>query len=163
MSGTQTDHVSAGTQHDVGDEKPFMTPTSARGFIEKIVIGVSPKGLPKPDGERDCILTQRSAGPNGKLVGQDIRLDGTFGPFLITFELDNLDWHAEEPFWIKQGGCPSSSHVDKKQIWVGDAKAKSVTIMDMNVDQPCKLKYRMNFSDGTWCDPVIENGGGNNF
>jgi hypothetical protein len=35
--------------------------------------------------------------------------------------------------------------------------------MDMNVAAACTLKYRMNFSDNTFCDPVIENGGGNNF
>jgi hypothetical protein len=136
---------------------------SGSSSLETIVIEVSPNGPPDGNGERQCTLTQRSAGPHGRLNGQDVELDPTYGPFLIKFELDNsLDWDSNNPFWIRRGSCPGSKYVDHKQIWSGGAKGKVVTIMDMNVDAPCTLRYRMNFDDGTYCDPIIENGGGNN-
>lgn len=165
MDDTKTDQRAAsdspGRSGDAAS--PFGVGGAAAGMLEKIVIEVSPNGLPDGKGERNCTLTQKSAGQHGRLVGQDIELDSQQGPFVIKFELDNsLDWDANDPFWIRQGSCPGSKQIDNKQIWAGDAKGKSVTIMDMNVDAPCTLKYRMNFDDGTYCDPVIENGGGNN-
>ena len=155
---------SAGNAAKGSSAKPFIAGGAIAGAYERIVIDVSPNGAPRPNGERDCTLTQRSAGANGRLVGQNIELDPTYGPFLIKFVLDqNLDWNNQDPLWIRQGACPGSKQIDSQQIWAGSAQGKSVTIMDMNVAAACTLKYRMNFSDNTFCDPVIENGGGNNF
>ena len=149
---------------------PGSPVASARKQFEDIFIEVKPRGLqpvppPAVDTEIYVDLTQigSTAGGRLKVKQQIIELDATKGPFRIKFKLkDWLEWREGDPFWIIKDSCPTNEDVDHQQIWL-DKKptGKTITIVDMNVDAACALHYRLNFEGNVFCDPIIENGGGN--
>jgi hypothetical protein len=136
--------------------------------VENIIIEVSPKQpLPPPSGkatEIECVLKPLGNATHGRLKPDGkIQLDSGFGPFCIQFTANGLDWADSEPFWIRQDQCPKNAHV-AAPIWIEEkANGKTITLLNMNVGDACELHYRMNFKGDFYCDPVMENGGGNIF
>jgi hypothetical protein len=140
----------------------------ARKSVEDLTILVRPaNALPHPpptaDTAIDCTLQEIGSNPHGRLDGDIIELDAGEGPFCIKFRLaGGLNWREGDPFWIIKNDCPTAKDVDKDQIWLDpNPKDNTLTIMNMNVGQGCRLKYRMNFADNLHCDPIVDNGGGN--
>jgi hypothetical protein len=135
--------------------------------LESLVIEVRPPTpLPPKQGAQtqiDCQLLEISTSGKGHLKSGKIELEQGEGPFCIQLKLAGaLDWDTRDPLWIEEGQCPGSSKVASQQIWVDrTANKKAVTLLNMNVGSPCELHYRMNFSDGYFCDPIMSNGGGN--
>lgn len=144
-------------------------PDSKQKVVETIVIQVSPeKPLPPKQGNATpikCELKELRTSGKGGLQSDKIVLDPGEGPFCIELKLDgSLDWDQAEPLWIQEGACPGSNQIASQQIWL-DRKpnGKTITLLNMNVGNPCELHYRMNFSEGYYCDPIMQNGGGNIF
>lgn len=129
-----------------------------------IKVKVTPIGPIPPTGEVPCDITPIGTPGGGSVQNNKIKLDATEGPFCIQFDLDNrLAWDAD-PIWFRKNSCPNNSSSKPGQIWVDDTPEGSVlTVMNMNVGAPCELHYRMNFTGGRSCDPIMENGGGNRF
>ena len=129
-----------------------------------IKVKVTPSGTIPPTGEVPCDVTAIGNPGGGSVQNNKIKLDPTEGPFCIQFDLDNrLDWDAD-PIWIKKNNCPNNASSEPDQIWVDNTPDNGVlTIMNMNVGGPCELHYRLNFTGGRYCDPIMENGGGNIF
>ena len=122
-------------------------------------------GIP-PTGEVACDITVVGNSSGGKVENNKITLDRGEGPFCLQFDLDHsLEWATDvDPIWLQKDSCPDNACSVPDQIWVDKTPRKGVlTIMDMNVGDGCELHYRLNFTEGRYCDPVIENGGGNNF
>lgn len=131
-----------------------------------IRVKVTPSGTIPPTGEVACNLTVLGNSGGGKVTGNTITLDSDKGPFALQFDLDrSLDWATEgDLIWVQENQCPTSSCSVTRQVWVDETPNNRVlTIMNMNVGDPCELHYRLNFTNGRFCDPVIENGGGNRF
>lgn len=131
-----------------------------------IKVKVAPIGPVPQTGEVHCNITVLGNTGGGKVVNNRITLDPGKGPFAIQFDLDrDLDWATQgELIWVDMTQCPIGSCSVPSQIWVDQTPRNRVlTIMNMNVDPPCDLHYRLNFTDDRYYDPVIENGGGNNF
>jgi len=145
-------------QHN-GD--PTLTSNSK---FHAIKVKVTPKEPVSPSGEVPCDVSAPGGGNGWKVEHNKIELDPTEGPFCIQFDLDkSLDW-ASDPIWIQKDSCPMSSCSEPDQVWVDKTPEKGVlTIMNMNVGNRCQLHYRLNFTGDRYFDPIIENGGGNNF
>lgn len=128
-----------------------------------IKVKVTPRGAVPPTGEVLCDIDPISVG-GGKVQNNKISLDAREGPFCIQFKLDNsLDW-SSDPIWVQLDDCPDTSCSEPDQIWVEKTpKNKILTILNMNVGNPCELHYRLNFTGGRFCDPIMDNGGGNTF
>ena len=146
------------------DNNGDTTVASAIKF-HTIKVNVTPRGSIPPAGEVPCDITLQG-GSGGKVDRNKIELDAGEGPFCIQFDLDrSLQWDTTgEPIWIWRDECPKWECHDRSQIWVDKPPKNGVlTIMNMNVGAPCELHYRLNFAGDRYCDPIIENGGGNNF
>jgi len=132
--------------------------------FHNISVNVTPKGAIPPTGDVPCDITAKGNPGGGSVHNNKIKLDDTEGPFCIQFHLDNkLDWDAD-PIWIKKNVCPNNASSEPDQIWVDKTpQGQVLTIMNMNVGSPCELHYRLNFTGGLSCDPIMENGGGNIF
>ena len=132
--------------------------------FQTIGVKVTPTGAIPPTGDVPCNITAIGAPGGGSVQNNKIKLDATEGPFCIQFELDKaLDWDTD-PIWIKKNKCPKSAGGEPDQIWVDPTPEDGVlTIMNMNVGNACELHYRLNFTAGRFCDPIMENGGGNIF
>lgn len=133
--------------------------------FHSIKVKVKPSGTIPPTGEVPCDI--KDAGSSGgRVEGNKIKLDDGEGPFCIQFVLDNdLEWATNgDPIWIQKDACPQDACSVPDQIWVDKTPKNGIlTIMNMNVGDRCELHYRLNFTDGRFCDPIIENGGGNTF
>jgi hypothetical protein len=131
-----------------------------------IKVKVMPSGTIPQTGEVACNLTVLGNTGGGKVTGNNIELDHAKGPFALQFDLDrSLDWATSgDLIWLLEGSCPMDVCPVPNQIWIDNTPRNRVlTIMDMNTGPKCELHYRLNFTDGRYCDPVIENGGGNIF
>lgn len=131
-----------------------------------IKVKVTPTGPSLPTGEIPCEIRAVGNTSGGKVEDNKIKLDREEGPFCLQFDLDHsLEWAADgDLIWIMEDECPTSASYVPEQIWIDKTPKNGVlTIMDMNVDDRCELHYRLNFADGHFCDPVIENSGGNTF
>lgn len=117
-------------------------------------------------GHVPCHITLLGSAGGGHVGGDKITLDPEEGPFALQFDLDHrLDWAAEgDLIWLQLGECPTGACPLPSQIWVSQKPNDRVlTIMNMNVGERCTLHYQLNFTNGRYWDPVIENGGGNRF
>lgn len=117
-------------------------------------------------GEVACNITVLGSAGGGHVAGNRIKLDPEEGPFALQFDLDHrLDWATQgDLIWLQEDSCPTGACSVPSQIWVDETPNNRVlTIMNMNVGERCVLHYRLNFTNGRFCDPVIENGGGNRF
>jgi hypothetical protein len=99
-------------------------------------------------------------GSEGYVSNNEINLTPNGGPFRIQFRLeDPLDWDTAEPINTSQAGCPGKHTNDDQQIFLQSPNGKFLTILNLNGGDPCTIHYRMNFADGTYCDPIMNNGG----
>jgi len=131
-----------------------------------IKVKVTPSGPALPTGEIPCDIRAVGNPSGGKVNNNRIELDRGEGPFCLQFDLDHsLNWTSEgDPIWVRQNECPMNASYVPDQIWIDKTPKNGVlTIMDMNVGDHCTLHYRLNFANGQFCDPVIENSGGNTF
>ena len=128
-------------------------------------VRVTPVGEIPDTGPVECDITSPGGGNGWKVEDNEIHLEKAEGPFCIQFDLDNdLDWDVDDPIWIQEDICPEGACPRPDQIWIfKNPRRELLTIMDMNVGDGCRFKYRLNFTDGRYCDPVIENGGNNVF
>ncbi len=128
-------------------------------------VRVTPTGPALPSGEIPCDITYPGHGNGGTVKDNRIILKKGEGPFCLQFDLQGLDWATDEdPIWVQEGTCPTGACSPPEQVWVWkEHKDRVATMMDMNVGDQCELHYRLNFANGQFCDPVIENGGGNIF
>lgn len=129
-----------------------------------IKVKVTPRGAIPPTGEVACDIDPNGPVGGGKVQNNKISLDAGEGPFCIQFKLDNsLDWDAD-PIWVQLNTCPTGQCSEPDQVWVDKTPENRVlTIMNMNVGGACELHYRLNFTGGRFCDPIMDNGGGNTF
>ena len=131
-----------------------------------IKVRVTPRGAIPPTGEVVCDITLVGNAGGGHVANNTITLDPDEGPFALQFDLDHrLDWAAQgDLIWLQENECPEDACPVPSTIWLSQTQNNHVlTIMNMNVGAACDLHYRLNFTDGRYCDPVIENGGGNRF
>lgn len=113
---------------------------------------------PEPN-EILCSITPKP-GSEHYVSHDKIELPSYGGPFAIEFELrPPLDWQAADPFDTHKGSCPPRGDNCNDQIWQQSPSGKNLTILNLNGGSKCEIHYRMNFSDGSWCDPIIDNGG----
>jgi hypothetical protein len=109
----------------------------------------------------DCTIEPADPGSGPYVSGNRIGLPKNDGPFRIEFTLTNLEWDPDNPFTTRANNCPpvgAKANYDE-QIFLQSPKDKSLTIVNLNAFDPCEVHYRMNFSDGTSCDPIMDNGG----
>lgn len=109
----------------------------------------------------DCTIEPDDPGSGPYVSGNKIGLPNNNGPFRIQFRLTNVDWDPNNPFTTRVNNCPSpgaKTNYDE-QIFLQSPNGKSLTILNLNGLDPCEIHYRMNFSDGTSCDPIMDNGG----
>jgi hypothetical protein len=131
-----------------------------------IKVKVTPSGTIPPTGAVACDIRAVGNPTGGKVEKNKIELFEGEGPFCLQFDLDNrLEWATQgDLIWIQKNACPEDTCPVPDQMWIDKTPNNRVlTIMDMNVGEPCTFHYRLNFSDGRYCDPVIENSGGNTF
>ena len=112
----------------------------------------------------DCDLTPGDHASAPYVPTTDkISLPQNDGPFRIEFELaGNLEWDEDNPFnTSRAAGCPLASKKtnDNEQIFLQPADKSTLTVLNLNDGNAAKIQFRMNFSDGTYCDPILENGG----
>ena len=89
-----------------------------------------------------------------------ISLPSYGGPFQIKFELKSpLDWETSDPFDTQEGTCPERGSHCNDQIWMQSPNGKTLSILNLNGGSRSEIHYRMNFANGTWCDPIMDNGG----
>jgi len=130
-------------------------------MFNSVKIRVEPDGGPKGKDQKCHIKDDGGTHPSAKVKDNKITLDAKAGPFIIEFKLTgNLDWAEKNPFLVKKGECPGEGEFEREQIWIQPPDGKKLTVLDLNSGKGCELHYRMNFADGTSCDPIIENGGG---
>jgi len=133
----------------------------------KIKVHVTPQGaLPPGGGNVPCDITAVGNVGGGRVEDNHIILNATEGPFCIRFVLNHagLNWDVNDPFWVSANSCPTGPSSVSEQVWVNPSiQNKTLTILNMNVDQRAELHYRLNFLNGYSCDPIMDNGGGNNF
>lgn len=106
-----------------------------------------------------CSITPKP-GSEHYVADDEINLPSYGGPFQVTFELKPpLNWQASDPFDTQKGTCPARGGNCSDQIWQQPPNGKTLSILNLNGGSRCDVHYRMNFDDGTWCDPVMNNGG----
>jgi hypothetical protein len=100
------------------------------------------------------------AGYEHYVSNNEINLTENGGPFRIEFRLeDPLEWDGADPMNTSQAGCPGKHTNDDQQIFLQSPNGKFLTILNLNGGDPCTIHYRMNFLDGSYCDPIMNNGG----
>lgn len=124
-----------------------------------IEVWVKKTGDGKKPNEIICSITPK-AGSEHYVSNDTITLPSFTGPFQITFDVvEPLEWQDHDPFNTEKGNCPARGGTCKDQIWLQPADGSELSVLNLNSGQKCKVHYRMNFADGTWCDPVMDNGG----
>jgi hypothetical protein len=147
-----------------------MAHTGGRGPQQAILakwITKPLKVLVKPTGaihghEIECELEPGDNASRPYVTKDTIRLTKDEGPFRVQFLLDDLEWDEDNPFnTTRAAGCPPAGAKtnDDEQIFLQPANGKSLTVLNLNDGDACKIRFRMNFADGTYCDPIMDNGG----
>ena len=120
---------------------------------------VAKTGTGSHPNEITCSITGKP-GSEHYVTGNKISLPSFAGPFEIKFQLaGDLDWQDHDAFNTQKGNCPPRGTHCKDQIWLQPPNGKELSILNLNGGQKCKVHYRMNFADGTYCDPIMDNGG----
>lgn len=89
-----------------------------------------------------------------------ITLPAGEGPFRIRFRLEGLAWDPDHPIATAKGKCPAGKKANEnEQIFFQLPNDRDLTIINLNAGDACQVHYRMNFDDGTYCDPIMDNGG----
>lgn len=74
-----------------------------------------------------------------------------------------LEFHPTTPIWAQEGSCPKEQPKDgpiaTPQIRVVSHTADELCLEDLNEGAPCKIGYAIVFSDKSFLDPEIKNGG----
>lgn len=124
-----------------------------------IQVWVTKTGTGPQQNEIQCSVTPKP-GSEHYVNGNRIGLPSYGGPFAVEFELKSpLDWQATDPFDTQKGTCPQRGTNCNDQIWLQPPNGRKLTILNLNGGSRCEVHYRMNFADGSWCDPIMDNGG----
>lgn len=78
-------------------------------------------------------------------------LSSTVGP--------DKQFEVGDPIWIQQNSCPTKHHVSQAMSPTIPCASNLLTVADQNKGNKGDFAYRLNFSDGTYLDPIIKNGG----
>ena len=135
---------------------PWGSPGGPNAGLIKVAVKKKP-GSPGT-GEIQCTIKPES-GSNPYVADNVINLPENGGAFRIQFRLEGLDWNHNEPFYSSQAGCPDHKTNDDTQIFLQAPNGKFLTILNLNGGAACQIHYRMNFTGGIWCDPILNNGG----
>jgi hypothetical protein len=143
-----------------GGHGPQPVVPMGKWITKPIKIKVKKKGVVSGK-EIECDILPDDPGSNGYVTGNKIKLPKDDGPFRIQFKLDGLEWDEDNPFNTSRNGCPPAGGKtnDDAQIFLQPATQNSLTILNLNDGDECQIHYRMNFADGTYCDPIMDNGG----
>jgi len=110
-----------------------------------------------------------NSGTNGNYPPVDLKHGGTNERFRITLVDSTYGiTFSDDPLWIKEGSCPTTSGINSKQIDKYEPGQTIVRFRDRNENAAVTLWYRLNFNvpdlnpgdPGTFLDPEIRNGGG---
>lgn len=141
------------------------SPAAAMGkwITKPIKVVVTPNGTVHGN-QIDCDLSPGDHASRPYVPTTDsIRLPQNDGPFRIEFELaGGLEWDPDNPFnTSRAAGCPAGSKRtnDNEQIFLQPADPSTLTILNLNDGDAARIQFRMNFANGTYCDPIMENGG----
>jgi len=151
------------SEDDVKGRGRGPTPAVAMGkrITKPIKVLVTPNG--GSNGKQiDCDLAPGDNASRPYVTKDKVTLTKDEGPFRIEFELDGLYWDEDNPFnTSRAAGCPPGNKKtnDNEQIFLQPANGRSLVVLNLNDGDACRIQFRMNFADGTYCDPILENGG----
>ena len=141
---------------DEGRSRHFARGGPNAGVIEVLVTKTGDGQKPN---EILCSITPKR-GSEHYVNNNTITLPGYGGPFEVIFDLvEPLEWQESDPFDSQKGTCPPRGGSCTDQIWLQPPNGSSLSVLNLNGGSPCEVHYRMNFADGTWCDPIMDNGG----
>ena len=103
------------------------------------------------------------SGPTEFMDGQAIKLPLSEDEYRLKFRLADggrvkVDWDNGNPFATKKGGGCPDKHEKDDQFHGIQANGDTVTVIANGQDRKSVVHYRMNFADGSSCDPMIKNG-----
>ena len=97
----------------------------------------------------------------------DIEIPGGNDPCTVTIRLkpgaSKLLFHPVTPLWAQEGSCPTEEPkggpIATSQIELVSHGPTVLCFLDHNKGQPCTIGYALVFSDDSFLDPEIKNGG----
>lgn len=116
-----------------------------------IDVSVKPTGVAVNGNEVECDL-------KGAEVTDDAIFLPQSGDYDINFKLDAAgaaSWDTNDPFCAKNGKCPPPKAAAHGQVTLKSVSAKTLTVTAKAPGQRNVVHYRLNFADGTTCDPII--------
>jgi hypothetical protein len=153
-----TNHPGEGSEHG-----PQPAVAMGKWITKPIKVIVTPKAGGNAN-QIDCDLTPGDHASAPYVPDTDtIKLPVNEGPFRIQFELaGGLEWNEDNPFnTSRAAGCPPGNKKanDDEQIFRQPADKTTLTVLNLNDGNPIRIQFRMNFANGTYCDPIMDNSG----
>jgi hypothetical protein len=118
-------------------------------MMATINVSVTPTG--KNGDEVECDIT-----------GREVIDDAIFLPkantYVINFDLDPAaaeNWNLQNPFCANNGKCPALNAAPHGHFTVQRVSNKQLTVEARPPAGKSVFHYRLNFSDGGTCDPII--------